>query len=64
MGIVQEFCSKPFRIVTHDETQMKIAKEKLKKQLYTVLHIDSTVGFFDKIEDQNVSYSVACFSGW
>ena len=43
---------------------MKIAKEKLKKNPYTVLHIDSTVGFFDKIDEKNISFSVASFCGW
>ena len=62
-GVIQEFCSKPLRIITHEEGQMRVAKEKLKKSMYETLHIDSTSGFFDKLDDSNICYSAACLRG-
>lgn len=62
-GIVQNFCIKPLRIIMHEEGQLRIAKEKIKKNMFETLHVDSTTGFFNKLDDRNICYSAACFKG-
>ena len=62
-GVVQEFCVKPLRLVTHEEGQLRIAKEKLKNNIYETLHIDTTTGFVNKLDGSNISYSAACLRG-
>ena len=62
-GYVQKFSVKPFEIITFNEQRLRIAREKLRINPYTVLHVDTTSGVVKKVNNKEVYFSAASFSG-
>ena len=63
-GICQDFGTRPIRIISHEEPQLRIAREKLRNDPNTCLYVDTTGGLFNKYGGKEIYYSVACFRGW